>query len=761
MRTLADYDYNYYDVERAFLEALDAAGIPPAQGEHIVLDGRRRSYTVAGDKQKKRGGYVVYMDENPAGAFWKYGGSSAVPKTKWHYKTGFISALTDEERQAYFEEQKAKRREAEAREAETRAKQQRKVRLEWEAATEASAEHPYAVKKKLTSAPGARLYGNDLLIAFINAAGEIRSSQTISASGDGAVSKKNSWGTGKKGHFCVLGGSPNPNPLGKGTDIVPPDAAGPVFICEGWATGVSVYEATGCCTVVAVDAGNLRPVAEVLRENYGGTEFVIAADNDKWKGKGNPGTKAAVELWYDLGIPFVAPDFAEGQELSDWNDFACLHGLEVTKRAITRKLELFKQQDVYRELEDVPRFTHINGSTGRPMGTIANLEALLKAKKIWVGYNEIKKEEVMSIPGRIYCRDNAATAGVAHIKSLCAQYGYPKSEVDEFLTEIASRHVVNPVRDFILSEPWDGMNRMQTVFDSIHAEEGYPVAFKETLIRRWLISGVAAAFSRGSGDFRCRGVLVFQGGQGIGKSTWFRTIAGSTEWFGDGQSVNPSQKDDVMPAIRCWIVELGELEGTMRKADISRLKTFIAAATDDIRVPYGRHVSAFSRRTIFCGTVNQREFLMDITGNDRFWCVPCEKIDRLDPKDVQQVWAQVYEEYYLPHLKAPEDPNYQWWLTREEEAELRERNGEFEASDPVRSAILSQLNWDDAYENTYEWMTSTEVLVACGYPRQSITRTMAMQAGEVLIKITGQKAKRMGKSGDRKYYVPPKKYYSI
>ena len=81
-------------MERAFRDALDEAGIPPASGEQIILDGRRHQYTVAGDKKKKRGGYVVYLDESPAGAFWKYGGSSAVPKTKWHFKTGYVSSLS-------------------------------------------------------------------------------------------------------------------------------------------------------------------------------------------------------------------------------------------------------------------------------------------------------------------------------------------------------------------------------------------------------------------------------------------------------------------------------------------------------------------------------------------------------------------------------------------------------------------------------------------------------------------------------------------
>ncbi|MEG2185537.1 MAG: VapE family protein [Cloacibacillus sp.] len=554
----------------------------------------------------------------------------------------------------------------------------------------------------------------------------------------------------KEGNFCVLSGFRNPN--GTGVDIIPPTVEGSVLLCEGWATGVSLYEATGCVVSVSVDAGNLRPVLANLLEARPELDYVVAADNDRYKKKGNTGGRSAIKLWEEFGAPYAAPDFREDEELSDWNDFAQARGLSAVKRLLFHKIELFRKSEEYIEEHVYPRFIHVNPDTGKPKGTITNLEALLKCKDIWVGYNEIKKEEIMKIPGRTYCRDNAATAGVAHIASLCAQYGLPKGDLDLFLTEIASRHIVNPVRDYILSEPWDGQNRLQLVYDSICADVDFPRAFKETLIRRWLLAGVAAAFSRG--DFRCRGVLVFQGGQGIGKSTWFRTITGNSEWFGDGQSVNPSQKDDVMPAIRCWIVELGELEGTMRKSDISKLKTFLAASTDDIRVPYGRRVSAFSRRTIFCGTVNQREFLMDITGSSRFWCIPTARIDMLDAGMIQQVWAEVYERYFLLHLEHKDDVRFQWWLTKDEEEELKRRNEEFEATDPVEENIKTKLNWE-AMDATWEWRTCTEVLVACGYPLQSITRPMTMKTSEILTKLTGNKSVRRGIKGSRMFRVPP------
>jgi putative DNA primase/helicase len=44
----------------------------------------------------------------------------------------------------------------------------------------------------------------------------------------------------------------------------------PVCVCEGFATGTSIHEATGYPVLVAFDAGNLRNMAEVLRAEYPG-----------------------------------------------------------------------------------------------------------------------------------------------------------------------------------------------------------------------------------------------------------------------------------------------------------------------------------------------------------------------------------------------------------------------------------------------------------------------------------------------------------
>ena len=101
-----------------------------------------------------------------------------------------------------------------------------------------------------------------------------------------------------QGSCCFIGGS---KPNGK-----------TILICEGWATGASLYEATGHFTIVAFSAGNLKAVAMQSRKYNPDAEIIICGDNDP-NGVGN---KAAREAALAIGGKYVLPA-TPGQ---DWND---------------------------------------------------------------------------------------------------------------------------------------------------------------------------------------------------------------------------------------------------------------------------------------------------------------------------------------------------------------------------------------------------------------------------------------------------------
>lgn len=753
-------------MERAFLDAMAEAGIPPADNDTLRLDGRKHRFRVRGDKgREKSGEYCVYMDESPAGYFKSYKASHGVPYTTWFFRNGAASGWTDEERRRYIEECAARKEESDKEKAIAREKAINIARVKWETASEANPLHKYILKKGLSGAHGARQLGDLLVVPYYFPDGSIATVQTIS--GDGA--KRFEKDAPKMGNFSLLsgrvpesgsfpasreliqgGGKGCPSNGEAGRGGLPNEISSRCWVCEGWATGCSIAEALGEDVIVAADAGNLRPVIDNAREKWPAVEFVVAADNDRYKRMGNTGGTAALKIFEETGVPFVSPDFAEGEKLSDWNDYAAKYGLKKARAAMLGKLERFKARSEYIERHSFPQFVHISETTGRPKGTIANLEALLAYAGISVKYDEIKKEGIIGVPGREYCGDDVKNATLGHILSLCAQWGFPSSNVDPFLSEVAARNVVNPVREWILSEPWDGIHRIGNVYDSVVEERGFPRAFKELLMRKWLVSAAAAAFHpRG---FHYRGVLVLIGGQGIGKTTWFRNLAGRDEFFNEGIGLDPNDKDSLKRAISFWITELGELEGTFKRSDMSALKNFLTRSTDVLRMPWGRRMSEFQRRTVFGATVNQREILIDDTGNSRWWCIPVERMDMIDRRDMQQIWAEVYEDYYM---RGTEDPLGQWWLTKDEEAELARQNWQFEAPNPIEDLLTEGLNWE-LDRGFWREMTATDALIQAGFvgvPRPGD----AMRAARVLRKLTGTTSKRSGHDRSRMWLLPPKK----
>lgn len=86
--------------------------------------------------------------------------------------------------------------------------------------------------------------------------------------------------TRKQGSYAVIGDASN--------------KATPTYIAEGYATALSVSVATGCPCIVALDAGNLKPVVDSLIKR-GYTDLVIAADNDVHDGGGNVGAFNAIQ----------------------------------------------------------------------------------------------------------------------------------------------------------------------------------------------------------------------------------------------------------------------------------------------------------------------------------------------------------------------------------------------------------------------------------------------------------------------------------
>lgn len=369
------------------------------------------------------------------------------------------------------------------------------------------------------------------------------------------------------------------------------------------------------------------------------------------------------------------------------------------------------------------------GPKMNPLGTRPNVDYLMREYGITARYNEIKKAVELRFPGREFFGDTSQENALVELSSLCSKNMLPKGDLQGYVKNIACDNVYSPVRDWIESKPWDGVSRIAALLDTLTTPpENMPL--KNALVYRWLLSAVAAAYR--PEDFESHGALVFTGPQGEGKTTWFRKLAPSAmRVVMVGASVDPSDKDSITKVVSHWIVELGELDATFRKADISRLKAFVTSPVDKLRRPYDRLESEYKRQTVFGGSVNEDKYLVDDTGNRRWWTVPVTKVNYQHTVDMQQLWAEV-----LGRFKAGE----QWWLTREEIDQLNALNEEHEATDPIREKILRRFDFASNSTLRREDLTASEVLMAIGFDKPN--KAQATHASKVLREITGDAARK-------------------
>lgn len=598
-------------------------------------------------------------------------------------------------------------------------------------------DHPYLQRKGVLSF-GLRVgkWRNNqeaLLVPVQNIDGHLVSLQGIFANENAEIGRDRDYlpGGQKRGGFFMLGGKPmGANPV--------------IVVCEGYSTGASIHMATGHCVAVAFDAGNVPTIARAMRELFGAATILVAVDNDQFHSsdKRNDGVHYGRQAASSANAILVVPAFDSlDGEPNDFNDLHLRQGLDEVREQIERNIPK-AANDNFLDLDSSVNpfgFPHMSDRQ-QPLNTWENLDWLLSQYGITARYNIISKDVAVHVPGRHYGGDAAANCALAEINSLCARNRMPKADTGDYLKLIANQQSYNPVAEFILSKPWDGVSRLQDVCDTLETAPGYDRNLLSLLVRRWLVSAAAAALLQNG--FWSKGVLVLQGEQSLGKTAWFKSLVPQEQrtLIKVGANIDPTNKDSISSAIGHWMVELGELDGTFRKADIAKLKAFISQDVDMLRRPYDRLESRYQRRTVFFASVNPERFLADETGNVRWWTVPVVGVNYDHDIDVQQLWAEVAAMFR---------DGERWWLERDEEAALEGVNREHEAIDPLEEMLAQRFDWNR--KGAGREMTATDVLLAVGYERP--TKTQATDCSRLLQKMTGEKARKSGSK--RLFKMPP------
>ena len=375
------------------------------------------------------------------------------------------------------------------------------------------------------------------------------------------------------------------------------------------------------------------------------------------------------------------------------------------------------------------------------LATIPNLQHLLVSYGIDVHYDVIRKKLKVSVPGYSGMPENADNVALAQINSLATLNGMQTFQIPSYVEAIGDRNPLNPIAEWITGKAWDGTDRLPAFYATLVTREDYPRHLKEALMYRWLISCVAAALL--PTGFRCRGVLTLQGPQSIGKTAWVSALVpdailreGTVKLDHHLDSTN---KDSLVTAISHWVVEIGELDSSFRK-DVARLKGFITSDRDKVRRPYARTDSEYPRRTVFCATVNDHDFLVDATGNTRWWAIPVTEINYTHGIDMQQLFAQLARDY---------ESGERWWLSQDEEQSLEHYNKDHRTVSAIRERVMEAIDLARANEPNLPAMTPTELLSEIGIDHP--TNSQSRECGALLRECLGE-SKRI--RGVNKWRVP-------
>lgn len=98
-------------------------------------------------------------------------------------------------------------------------------------------------------------------------------------------------------------------------------------------------------------------------------------------------------------------------------------------------------------------------------------------------------------------------------------------------------------------------------------------------------------------------MLTIQGPQSIGKTAWIGALVNDPvlkeALLKLNHHLDASNKDSIITATCHWIVEIGELDSSLR-TDMARLKGFLTAERDKVRRPYARSDSDYSQDCVLC-----------------------------------------------------------------------------------------------------------------------------------------------------------------
>jgi predicted P-loop ATPase len=242
-------------------------------------------------------------------------------------------------------------------------------------------------------------------------------------------------------------------------------------------------------------------------------------------------------------------------------------------------------------------------------------------------------------------------------------------------------------------------------------------------------------------------VLILQGGQGIGKSTFLLKLVpkalGNYIFSGN---LNPDNKDSDVQLSECILINLDELE-SLTKYKEGALKEMITKSEIRVRRPYGRYHEKLPRRASLCGSVNEQAILQDPSGSRRFLIHKVKSINHQADFHIDKVYSQAYQLY---------KDGYQYYFDLSEIKQIHQHNESFQIQSVEEEILLASYVPAAFSDQDSMSLSASEILMKHhGDSRTKISHGEKIRMGRALQKH-GFECKIV--DGYKKYALKPKTY---
>lgn len=200
---------------------------------------------------------------------------------------------------------------------------------------------------------------------------------------------------------------------------------------------------------------------------------------------------------------------------------------------------------------------------------------------------------------------------------------YNSNKMWEAVRFVAGQYSISPPKELLETLIWNGKeNNIRKLLPKYLGAED--TELNSWIMEHMLLGMVSRIYNPGS---KLDEMMILVGGQGIGKSTFVQKLALSSEWYCAIQSIEG--KDTIMNLMGKTVIEIEEFVALRNARSANEAKAFLSKLSDRIRIPYDRTSKDVPRTCILIGTLNERIFLNDHTGERRYLPVECYK-DRIE-----------------------------------------------------------------------------------------------------------------------------------